>query len=213
MPQLSVNEHVDLVIKLDLASRMKKHGFRKRTRSFVREKAAAGASPRAIQICEIKVGGSSSGLDGVVTATLALFYPELVPVLTPWQSKLPAQVKEVDGQVRVQVGALGPWKDAAHNWRIDSTTDDAALAKELADAVETFGLPFLDDMLDWEKISKCEAPGIEPSLRILALQKLGKRDDAKILLEQTLAARPKEYMAIASLAGRLKLPVPQKPAK
>ncbi len=214
MPQLSVNEHVDAILKLDLAARMKKLGFRKRTRAFVREGTTKAPFPtKAIQICEIKVGGSPASHDGVVTAMIAVFYPELVPLLTPWQTKLPAQIKEVDGHVRVQIGALGPWKNPEHNWRIGATTDDAALAKELADAVESFGVPFFDEMLEWDKIASCELPGIDPSLRILALQRLGKKDDARALLDKTLAARPKEYMAIASLAGRLKLPVPPRPAK
>jgi hypothetical protein len=43
--------------------------------------------------------------------------------------------------------------------------------------------------------------------------KLGRKDDAKAAIAALLASKPKEYMAVASFAGRLKLPVPPRPAK
>jgi hypothetical protein len=214
MPQLNVHDRVDDILKLDLAVRMKKQGFRKRTRGFARDAQMRGAtSGKAVQVCEIDVGGSSSSHEGVVSATLAVFYPDFVPLITPWQTKLPAQIKAVDGQVRVKLGLLGPWNDPHHAWRVNPDTTDEAIAKELADAVETFGVPFLDSMLDLANIAASTIEGVSPELKILALAKLGRRDDAKAATAALLAARPKEYMAVASLAGRLKLPVPPRPAK
>lgn len=211
---LSVHDRVDEILKLDLAARMKAQGFRKRTRGWARDaklKQAPGA--KVVQICEINVGGSASSHEGVVTCSLAVYYPEFVPLITPWQTKPPTQIKAVDGQARVELGAIGPWKNAEHSWRIDASAQDAVIAKELADGVESHGLSFLEDMLDLEKVVASELPGVSLELKTVALVKLGRKDGAKALVEQLLAAKPKEYMAVASFAGRLKLPVPPKPAK
>lgn len=214
MAQLPVTERTDALIKLDLADRMKKHGFRKRTRTFWRETTTRGAQPvKAIQLCEVRVGGSSTSYEGIVSPALAVFYPDFVPILAPWQKQIPAQPKEGDGQVRAPIGLVGPWKDANHSWRLDATANDEQLAREIAEAIETHGLPFLDAALDLEKVGTNAIPGVDPFLSVLALQRLGRKDAAKARVEEILAARPKEYMAIASFAGRLKLPAPPRPAK
>lgn len=211
---LSVHDRVNEILKLDLATRMKADGFRKRTRGWARDaKLKQAPQGRVVQVCEINVGGSASSHEGVVSATLALFYADFVPLITPWQTKLPAQVKAVDGQARVELGSIGPWKDPRHSWRIDANAQDQTIGKELTDAIVTHGLPFLDDMLDLEKIAVCDLPGVSPELKLVALVKLGRKDEAKAAVTALLNSRPKEYMAVASLAGRLKLPVPQRPAK
>ena len=211
---LSVNDRVDEILKLDLAARMKAQGFRKRTRGWARDaKLKQAPHSKVVQICEINVGGSPASLEGVVSCSLAAFYPDFVPLITPWQTKLPAQVKAVDGQARVDLGAIGPWKDAAHSWRIDANAQDQSISQELAEGVEKFGLPFLEDMLDLEKVVASDLPGISLELKTVAFVKLGKKDAAKAAVEALLTSKPKEYMAVASFAGRLKLPVPPKPAK
>jgi hypothetical protein len=215
MPQLPVHDRVEEILKLDLVPRMKAHGFRKRKGGFARDAKTTGAvsGAKAVQVCEIDVGGSQSSHEGVVGATLAVFFPDFMPILTPWQTKMPAQVKAIDGQARVPLGELGPWKDPHHSWRIDANAQDQTIAKELADAIDQYGLPFLDDMLDMEKVAASELKGVTPELKVLALVKLGRKDQAKAAVEALLASKPKEYMAVASFAGRLKLPAPPRPAK
>jgi hypothetical protein len=214
MPQLPVHDRVEEILKLDLVPRMKAHGFRKRKGGFARDAKTKGAvQVKAVQVCEIDVGGSQSSHEGVVGATLAVFYPDFVPILTPWQTKPPVQIKAIDGQARVPLGELGPWKDAHHSWRIDANAQDQTIAKELADAIDQFGMPFLEDMLDLEKVASSELKGVMPELKVLALVKLGRKDQAKAAVEALLASKPKEYMAVASFAGRLKLPAPPRPPK
>jgi hypothetical protein len=213
MAQLPVDERGDLIIKLDLATRMKTHGFRKRTRTFWREVQTKEPKPtKSIQLCEIRVGGSSSSFEGILTGQLAVYYPEFVPLLTPWQTVLPSPIKQTDGHVKAPLGLLGPEKNAEQAWRVDEKTNDEALAKEIADATFAYGIPYLDAALDMEQVATLAIPGVDPFLEVLALQRLGRKDPAKARVAALLAARPKEYMAIASFAGRLKLPVPPRPA-
>jgi hypothetical protein len=199
-------------VKLDLAARMKELGFRKRALTYWRETSTREATPtKAIQLCEVRPGGSSSSFEGVVTVALSVFFPEFVPLLTPWRTKLPPQVKEADGQVRASLGLVGPWKNAEHAWSIDAQAQDEPLARDLADAVAAHGVPFLENALDMEQLGTGAIPGVDPFLAVLALKRLGRRDDARKRIDAILEARPKEYMAVASFAGRMKLPVPPRP--
>jgi hypothetical protein len=213
MAHLPVDEHSDLIIKLDLATRMKTHGFRKRTRTFWREVETKEQKPtKAVQLCEIRIGGSSSSFEGILTGQLAVYYPEFVPLLTPWQTVLPSPIKQTDGHVKAALGLLRPEKVADQAWRIDENANDETIAKELAEAIDAYAIPYLDAALDMEKVATLAIPGVDPFLEVLALQRLGRKDPAKARIAALLAARPKEYMAIASFAGRLKLPVPPRPA-
>src|SRR5205807_1853474 len=132
---------------------------------------------------------------------------------TPWHKKAPSPLTANDGHVKASIGTLGPWKNADFSWPINEQVDHAALAKELAFAIETHGLPYLENALDFAKIAAGEVPGADPYIVVLALQRLGKKDVAKAKVEEILASNPARYMEVASFAGRLKLPVPPRPAK
>jgi hypothetical protein len=213
MAQLPVDERGEHILKLDLATRMKALGFRKRTKTFWREIQTKEPKPtKAVQLCEIRVGGSSSSFEGILTGQLAVYYPEFVPLLTPWQTVLPSPIKQTDGHVKAPLGLLRPEKDPQQAWRIDENANDETIAKELAEAIDALGIPYLDAALDMEKVATLAIPGVDPFLEVLALQRLGRKDAAKAKVAALLALRPKEYMAIASFAGRLKLPVPPRPA-
>ena len=210
---LSVHERADAILALDLAARMKKLGWRKRARTFWRDAQTVEAKPtKVVQLCEVVVGGSTSSVEGVVRVTLATFFPEHMPVLTPWQKKPPSPIKEVDGHIRTPLGLLLPAKDREHAWRLGEGTQDDAVAKELADTIESVAVPFLDGCLDMAKVVSGDVPGVDPQLAALLLVRLARKDEARAQLEAILAAKPKDYMAVASLAGRLKLPPPPRPA-
>src|SRR5277367_855356 len=139
MAQLSITDRTDEIVKLDLASRLKKANFRKRKNGFWRETQATGPiSTKAVQAIDVQVGGSSSGTEGVIYVRLGVFYPDFLEIVTPWQKKPPSPITASDGHVKTTLGLLGPWKNAEHTWRVDASTDDKVLAKELADAVESF---------------------------------------------------------------------------
>src|SRR5581483_11957031 len=214
MAQLPIHERVEEIVKLDLAARMKKANFRKRKLGFWREAATKSASAaKAIQAIDIQVGGNPNGTEGIVTLKFGVFFPDLMAILTPWQKKAPSPVTANDGHVKMSVGALGPWQNAEHSWPVNAETKDAELAKELADAVEAHGVPYLEAALDLGKIATGEVRGADPYVVALSLQRMGKKDAAKAKVDEILAANPTRYMEVASLAGRLKLPVPPRPAK
>ncbi len=213
MAQLPLQEHVEEISKLELLARLKAQGWKKRARIFWREVPTKEPKPtKALQLIEVSPGGSPTGYEGVINVQLGVFFPELVPLLAPWQKKVNAP-KLVDCHVRAPIGLIGPWGKADHAWRIDATSDDAVLSKEVADAVEQHGLPYLESAVDMEKLGASAIPGVDGWLSVLALQRLGKKDDAKKRVDALLAAKPTDYMAIASFAGRLKLPVPPRPPK
>ena len=215
MAQLPIHERVEEIVKLDLAARMKKTNFRKRKLGFWREATTKGGGQamKAIQAIDIQVGGNPASFEGIVTAKFGVFFPDLMPILTPWQKKAPSPVTANDGHCKVSLGSLGPWKNADHNWPVNTETQDAAFAKELADAVETYGVPYVEAALDLEKIASGEVVGADPYVVALALQRTGKKDAAKAKIDEILAANPTRYMEVASFAGRIKLPVPPRPAK
>lgn len=214
MAQLSLTERVEEIIKLDLAARMKKANFRKRKNGFWREVSSkGGVTTKAVQAIDVQVGGAASGSEGIMAAKVGVFFPDLMPIITPWQKKAPSPVTANDGHVKASIGVLGPWKNENHNWPVNDQTNNEAVAKELADAIETYGVPYLEDALDLGKIAAGEVVGADPYLVVLALQRLGKKDAAKAKVDEILAANPTRYMEVASFAGRLKLPVPPRPAK
>jgi hypothetical protein len=214
MPQLPIAEHVEEIIKLDLAARMKKANFRKRKNGFWRETTTKGNPPlKAVLAIDVQIGANPASYEGVVAPRVGVFFPDLMPIMTPWQKKAPSPLTAQECHVKAQVGLLGPWKNAEHSWRVDSATDDGALAKEIADAIETHGLPYLEAALDLAKIAAGEVPGADPYLVALALQRLGKKDAARAKVDEILAANPTRYMEVASFAGRLKLTIPPRPTK
>jgi hypothetical protein len=214
MALLPITERADEIIKLDLLGRLKKLNFRKRKNGFWRETQSTGPIPtKIVQAIDVKVGGTMTNVEGVISAAVGVFYTDFLSILTPWQKVAPSPVTAQDGHVKAPIGLLGAWKNADHSWRVDATTDDNVLAKELADAVETLGLPYLDAASDLGKIANGEVVGADPYLVVLALQKLGKKDVAKAKIDEILASNPGRYMEVASFAGRLKLPVPPRPAK
>ncbi len=212
---LSLSEHVDEIIKLDLAGRMKKVNFRKRKNGFWRETQSKGGQPtKVVQAIDVQVGGGQNTSEGIVTAKAGVFFLDLMPIITPWQKKAPSPVTANDCHVKMPIGLLGPWKNEGHTWPIGlDQTQDAVFAKELADAVETWCVPYVEAALDLDKIAAGEVPGADPYLMVLALQRQGKKDAATAKVEEILAANPGRYMEVASFAGRLKLRAPPKPAK
>ncbi len=215
MAQLPIHERVEEIIKLDLAARMKKANYRKRKLGFWREATTqkAGQPMKAVQQIDVAVGGNPQGTEGIVTARFGVFYSDLMAIITPWQKKAPSPMTANDGHVKASVGTIGPWKNAEHSWTVNAETVDATLANELADAIETHGLPYLEAALDLEKVASGEVAGADPYVMAIALQRLGKKDAARAKVDEILAANPGRYMEVASFAGRLKLPVPPKPAK
>jgi hypothetical protein len=211
MAQLPIHERVEEIVKLDLAARMKKTNFRKRKLGFWRE--ATTKTGKAIQAIDIQVGGNPNGTEGIVTLKFGVFFPDLMAILTPWQKKAPSPVTANDGHVKISVGALGPWQNPEHSWPVNAETKDAELAKELADAVEAHGVPYLEAALELDKVASGEVRGADPYVVALSLQRMGKKDAAKAKVDEILAANPTRYMEVASFAGRLKLPVPPRPAK
>lgn len=215
MAHLPIHERVEEILKLDLAARMKKANFRKRKAGFWRESMTTkGGQPmKAVQAIDVQIGGNPNGAEGIIAAKFGVFYPDLMAIITPWQKKAPSPMTANDGHVKVSLGLLGPWKNADHNWPINAETVDATVAKELADAIEAHGLPYLEAALDFEKVATGEVPGADPYVVTLALQRMGKKDAARAKVDEILAANPGRYMEVASFAGRLKLPVPARPAK
>src|ERR1700722_9842829 len=128
---LSLNDRVDHILKLELVPELKKLGWKKRQRTFMRDaQTRGGTSTKALQILEIGVGGSKTSVEGVVYVTCAVFFPEFVPILTPWQTKPPAQLKAMDGQLKAPLGAIGPWKNPDLGFRLEVATNEEAFAKE-----------------------------------------------------------------------------------
>ena len=215
MAQLPIHERVEEIIKLDLAARMKKTNYRKRKLGFWREATTTkGGQPlKAVQAIDVQVGGNPQGTEGIVTLKFGVFYSDLMALITPWQKKAPSPMTANDGHVKASVGVLGPWKNPEQSWTVNAETVDATLAKELADAVEVHGVPYLDAALDLEKVASGEVVGADPYVTAVALQRVGKKDAAKAKVDEILAANPGRYMEVASFAGRLKLPVPARPSK
>jgi hypothetical protein len=88
---LPLDEHADALTKLELLSRLKGSGWKKRGRIFWREVPTKEPKPiKAHQLMEVAPRGTPTGYEGVLIVQLGAFFPDWVPLLAPWQKKITA---------------------------------------------------------------------------------------------------------------------------
>jgi hypothetical protein len=205
----SFEDRVDAVLER-VAPALKKAGFKRAKRIFRREVETKGAqNAKAIQVVEVQFSSTSGG-EGLLDVFFGVYWKDFVPILTPWKTKPPAAPREVDGQVRVPPESLGAEGDA-RRWRVGQVADDEIAAK-LEKTILERGIPMMEKAVELSSLARGEVAGADPFLVILAQARLGQKDAAQASLAKLAAERPKEYIVVASFAGRLKLKTPPKPA-
>lgn len=131
-----IGQRVDEVIRLDLAARLKTMGFRKRSRTFH----LAGGDH--VRVVNVQGSRSNAGDAGQFTVNLGVYYPE-VNALFGLRADSAASPRECECTIRQRIGTLMPvgqdfW------WSVESGTDVSALAREVGEAWELFGAPWLE---------------------------------------------------------------------
>jgi hypothetical protein len=108
-----------------------------------------------VEIVDVQGGKANRRDDGTFTVNVAVFFPTLDPIVTPYP--VDGRPGEVNCPVRVRIsqldadGRLLPeWTDRW--WSFDPATDVAALGAEVAGAVEARALPFLDRLAPREDL-------------------------------------------------------------
>ena len=130
-----IGRRIDDILRLDLASRLKKAGYRKQARNF------HAASPDHIKVVNVQAGRCSDESTGSFTINLGVYFPEVsrLAEAPPFKGK----PKEYDCTVRQRLGPLmHDGKDIW--WRIDSSTVCRVLAGKVGTAWNAFGRPWLE---------------------------------------------------------------------
>ena len=185
---------IDRVIASGLTGLLKQAGFRKSARTFRRSREGA------IQVLNVQ-GSQGNGPCARFTINLGVYRAD-VALLAPF---LPVtdQPKEYECVVRARIGALMPcredrWWDAQE----PSSAAKASISSEIAEAVECYGLPWLDAHVTLEAIR--ESLSAFPSLNAAAAAAAaGDLMGAREIADALASARPQSSAMVSAWLNRL----------
>ena len=132
---MEIGKRIDETIRLGLAPLLKQQGFSKSGRNFHRLTGAVW------QVVNVQASQGNSDASGKFTINVGVYVPQ-VAVLAG-QAPIAGKPKEYDCTDRERLGELMPG-GADHWWALLPSTDLAALAAQVSEAVSVYGLPWLE---------------------------------------------------------------------
>lgn len=195
-----VSKLVDQVASGEIARLLKREGFRKYGRTFVR---ARGTCQQTVNV---QASVSNRADEGRFTLNLGVYFHGVATRLArPAAGKTP---KEYDATVRLRIGHLLP-EERDYWWEICSHTDVEALSGEIAGHLRDLALPWLESLATLESTLHEVTTGRFPdplTAAAVALE-LGRDEQALTILESTVASHPAFGHAARALARRNGLPI------
>ena len=176
-----IGKRIDSVIRLGLAPLLKREGFKKKGRTFHRE------WEDHIDVINVQADKWNEGNTGQFTINVGVYYPEIADITEALPVK--GMVREYDCTIRDRIGMLSKkYKDEW--WSIKAPTDEEALARDVADKVQSICVPWLTRMSDLEtvKVSLANNQGAFVAAGIALHQ--GNREEAMAYLEQSFEQQP-----------------------
>jgi hypothetical protein len=187
---------IDAVIKDGLAPALKTQGYRKERRTFRRRGA------QCTRVVNVQGSQWNAEHEGRFTLNLAVYFPAVVPFLD-W-ARATDRPTEADCVVRERIGFVMPVRQD-HWWQVTAETDLGALAREVCEAWEEFGAPWLDTHADLEAARTFALSQKLPSWAAAVSLALSEPRAARGYLEEALAAAKASPTITAQLrdwAGR-----------
>lgn len=194
----NIGKAIDAVIRGGLAPLMKREGFKKSGRNFLK------ADSESIAILNVQASMSNLGATGKFTINLGRYFPSVARAVgDPDLQGLP---KEYNCYLRERIGFLLP-KKLDHWWEIDLETNLWLLTADVARAVEDVGLSWLRRMYDLRALKR-ELNGF-PSLKLASvLLLLDEKAQAERCLREFAREGPMAQASAAAWANRHGLPPP-----
>ena len=129
---MKLSKIVDGITKAELASLLKQHGFKKKTRNFYRENADR------TDVINIQASQWNEGREGQFTVSVGICFPAISEIIdAPLIKGLP---KEYDCTIRERIGLITE-ENRDIWWKINTETNQSVLANDLASKVNSICLP------------------------------------------------------------------------
>jgi len=175
-----VAKKIEEIVKLRLAPLLKQHGFTKSGRDFHRQR------ERDWQVVNVQASQGNLGEDGKFTVNLGVYVSAVAALAgTP---ALEGKPKEHSCTVRERIGMLMREQND-HWWNVSPSISSEQTAKDVASAVEQFGIPWLEAHLRLETIAETLKP--QPSvMSAAAALAAGDTNEAKRRIQFMAADRP-----------------------
>lgn len=175
---------IDDVVKRGLAPTLNAQGFRKHTRTFVRD------AESAQQIVNVQASQTNQGAEGRFTLNLGVYFPAVARRHGPVASG--AYPKEYESTYRERIGALMPER-SDHWWEITPATDLQKMAEEVAEAYRRFAVPWLETMLDLAAVLPMLRRRGDSLTAASAALELGRMDEATEIVENAYMKASPEF--------------------
>lgn len=174
-----IARRIDEVIRTGLAPALKAQGYKKAARTFRRRE------PGHTLVVNVQGSSWNSDDDGSFTLNLGVYFPTVVPFLD-WMRAV-ERPTEPDCVVRQRIGFVMPL-GLDHWWSISPDTDLDALAREVRDAWEQFGRPWLESHANLEAARALALSRNTPYWAAAISLAMNEQDSARVHLEEALAA-------------------------
>jgi hypothetical protein len=129
-----IGKAIDTVIRGGLAPLMKREGFKKSGRNFLKVDA------ESVAVLNIQASRSNLGATGKFTINLGRYFPSVARAAG--KPELQGPPKEYECTVSLRIGHLLP-ENLDYWWEVGLETNIEQLAVDVARAVEDVGLPWL----------------------------------------------------------------------
>ena len=187
-----IGRWIDAVIRDGAAPLMKREGFKKSGRNFLKVDA------ESIAVLNVQASMSNFGATGKFTINLGRYFSSVARAMG--DPDLRGSPKEYNCHLRQRIGHLLP-KKLDHWWEIDPETNLWQLAGDVARAIETAGLPWLQRMGHLRALKRT-LNGF-PSLRLASvLLLLGEKAQAERCLREFAHEGPMAQARAAEWAKR-----------
>jgi hypothetical protein len=176
-----ISREIDEVVRIGLASFMKREGFKKRGRNFFRE------SEDRVDVLNVQSSRWNSGESGSFTINLGVYLPAIADL----SEALPVRglPKEYECTLRERIGSLMPC-NRDYWWAIESGSNLEVIASEIAATVEVHALPWFARMSNMNEVKK-ELHRYHRSFTSAAIALLqGNREEAGKYLEMACKEQP-----------------------
>jgi hypothetical protein len=191
-------KRIDAIIRHALAPLLKEIGFKKNARNFHRERADR------IDVINVQASRYNDASSAKFTANVGVYYPAIAEM----SDALPVSgtPKECDCTVHARIGALREDRRDFW-WTVEPSSDDAAIANDLAQNVRDYCLPWLERMgsLDAVKDAMASKNGSFIAAAIALHQ--GNRSEAQGLFNRALNEQPLARSRLVSWARQHALDV------
>lgn len=183
---------IDDILRRGLAGLMKQQGFKKSARYWHREQA------HTCLIANVQASLGNSASEARFTVNLAVYAPSIAQLAG--QAPPQGPPKEYEAALRTRLGRLAYGKD--HWWVVTPLSDPQAVAVDLADTMQAFGLPWLYAQQEIESLSEA-LKDTDSLTSVCAAWAAGQREEAERRLRAALAAKPAAQAHFRAWAAKM----------